>query len=74
MISFTVKKIAGFALICLMLVFPAGCSKKKAAFAFPPPQVTVDKPECGDIVDYQEISGNTQAVNTVQLPARVSGT
>ena len=28
---------------------------------------------CADIVDYLEISGNTQAINTVQLPARVQG-
>ncbi|MDR3569992.1 MAG: efflux RND transporter periplasmic adaptor subunit [Syntrophobacteraceae bacterium] len=73
MISLKVKKIAGAALLCLMLIFPAGCSKKKTTFAFPPPQVTVTKPECRDIVDYQEISGNTQAENTVQLLARVEG-
>lgn len=68
-----IKKFAGAALICLMLLAPAGCSKKKASFAFPPPKVTVSRPVCRDIVDYRDISGNTQAVNTVQLPARVEG-
>lgn len=74
MSCFKIKKIAGAALVCLLLIFPAGCSsKKKAAFAFPPPKVTVSRPTCRDIVDYLEISGNTQAINTVQLPARVAG-
>ncbi len=74
MISFKTKKIAGAVLTCLMLTFLAGCgSKKKAAFSFPPPKVTVSRPERKDIVDYLDTSGNTQAVNTVQLPARVEG-
>ena len=73
MISFKVKKITGAVLTFLLLIFPAGCAKKKAAFSFPPPRVTVSKPECRDIVNYLEVSGNTQAINTVQLVARVEG-
>lgn len=73
MIAFKVKRIAGVLLICLMLLFPEGCTKKQAPHAFPTPKVTVSRPECRDVVDYQEISGNTQAVNTVQLTARVEG-
>lgn len=74
MISFKTKKIAGAVLTCLMLTFLAGCSsKKKASFSFPPPKVTVSRPELKDIVDYLDTSGNTQAINTVQLPARVEG-
>lgn len=73
MISFKVKKITGAVLTFLLLIFPAGCAKKKAAFSFPPPRVTVSRPVCRDIVNYLEVSGNTQAINTVQLVARVEG-
>ncbi len=73
MISLKSKKIAGAVITGFMLMLPAGCAKKKAGFAFPPPKVTVSHPLCRDIVDYLEVSGNTQAINTVQLPARVEG-
>ena len=39
----------------------------------PPPQVTVIHPVRQMVVDYLEYTGNTQAINTVQLQARVQG-
>lgn len=61
------------ALLCNALLFPAGCQKKQEAFVPPPPKVLVAQPIREDVVDYLELSGNTQAVNTVQLRARVEG-
>jgi RND family efflux transporter MFP subunit len=59
----------------LLLLFSAGCNQaqQEAAKASQPPKVTVSQPTREDIVDYLEFSGNTQAVNTVQLRARVEG-
>ena len=39
----------------------------------PPPQVTVAQPVRQPVADYLEFTGNTQAINTVQLRARVQG-
>jgi RND family efflux transporter MFP subunit len=57
----------------LILLFPSGCTKKQQSAPPLPPKVTVSQPAREDIVDYLEFSGNTQAVNTVQLRARVEG-
>ncbi len=61
-------------LICLLLLIPAACERKKAQkSASPPPTVSVSQPLREDVTDYHEYTGNTQAVNTVQLRARVEG-
>ena len=39
----------------------------------PPPKVTVAKPVQKAVTDYLEFTGNTQAIYTVQLLARVEG-
>jgi RND family efflux transporter MFP subunit len=67
-------KIAKVACWCALIVFilAAGCKAKKAA-APPPSKVTVKQPEQRTVADYLELSGNTQAINTVQLVARVPG-
>ncbi|MGO9313524.1 MAG: efflux RND transporter periplasmic adaptor subunit [Syntrophobacteraceae bacterium] len=67
------KKTAAAALLGLILLFPVGCTQKQQATPPPPPKVTVSQAGRQDIVDYLEYSGNTQAINTVQLRARVEG-
>ncbi len=67
------KKISAVILLAFSLLFSAGCEKKPASAPPPPPKVTVSQPVRQDIVDYLEYTGNTQAVNTVQLRARVEG-
>ncbi|HYA41654.1 MAG TPA: efflux RND transporter periplasmic adaptor subunit [Syntrophobacteraceae bacterium] len=57
----------------LVLLFAAGCKQERQSFQPPPPTVTVSQPVQEEIVDYLELTGNTQAVNTVQLRARVEG-
>jgi RND family efflux transporter MFP subunit len=56
------------------LVFSAGCDQKENKFvAPPPPQVTVARPVQQLVTDYLHLTGNTQAVDQVQLEARVEG-
>jgi RND family efflux transporter MFP subunit len=62
----------GTALV-ILLVF-GGCEKKSSSAPPPPPDVTVSRPVQRPITDYLELTGSTQALNTVQLRARVEGT
>ncbi len=70
-VSADFAKIVGFA-ICLGLFLLVGCQAKKPAPP-PPPKVTVKQPEQRTVTDSLELTGNTQAINTVQLVARVPG-
>ncbi len=67
------RGVAAAALVGLILFLPAGCKQKPKSAPPPPPKVTVSQPVREEIVDYLEFSGNTQAINTVQLQARVEG-
>ena len=57
----------------VFLVFWTGCKEKPAHSPPPPPEVTVAQPVRQAVTDYLELPGNTQAVSTVQLVARVAG-
>jgi RND family efflux transporter MFP subunit len=59
--------------LSVMMVFISGCEEKNVYAPPPPPQVTVSQPIHQQVSDYLELSGNTQAFNTVQLVARVEG-
>jgi RND family efflux transporter MFP subunit len=61
------------AVLIAMVVSTAGCDQKENKFVPPPPKVTVTKPIRQEVTDYLEFTGKTQAVNTVQLVARVEG-
>ncbi len=50
-----------------------GCGESNRYAAPPPPKVTVAAPIERDITDYFEATGNTAAVNSVDLVARVQG-
>jgi RND family efflux transporter MFP subunit len=67
---------AGFARAVLMLVVAAavaGCGQDNRYAAPPPPKVTVAAPIEQEVTRYFEATGNTAAVNTVDLVARVQG-
>jgi RND family efflux transporter MFP subunit len=55
------------------LALLAACGEKNTYVAPPPPQVTVEKPVQRTITNYLEATGNSAAVNTANLVARVSG-
>jgi RND family efflux transporter MFP subunit len=59
--------------IPLFLVILGGCGDKGGYTPPPPPKVTVSQPLKGPVTEYLELTGNTQAINTVQLRARVEG-
>jgi RND family efflux transporter MFP subunit len=56
-----------------LLVILSGCSERPKPQPPPPPKVTVAQPARRNVTDYLDLSGNTQAVYTVQLVARVPG-
>ena len=65
----TVAAVTSFCcLLCL-----AGCKGKEPQAPPPPPKVSVVQPLERKVTYYLELPGNTQAVNTVQLVARVPG-
>ena len=56
-----------------LLVILAGCKEQPQPQPPPPPKVTVSQPVHRKVTDYLDLSGNTQAIYTVQLVARVTG-
>ena len=57
-----------------LIVALTGCNQQPpAAQAHPPASVTVSKPVRKEIVDWNEFTGRTAAVNLVNITARVSG-
>jgi len=56
-----------------LLVTLAACQGQNSYAPPPPPEVTVHRPLTQTVSDFLELTGNTQAFNTVQLVARVPG-
>ena len=67
------RSIPGWITISALAVVLAGCGDKPKPEPPPPPKVTVAQPIQQTVTDYLELTGNTQAVYTVQLVARVAG-
>jgi membrane fusion protein, multidrug efflux system len=60
-------------LSCVAILALGGCGEKNAYVPPPPPRVIVAQPLQQQAVRYLELTGNTQAVATVDLEARVQG-
>ncbi len=72
--SFMMGKPAGWAGLGVMLAMViCACGQGNVYAPPPPPRVTVAHPVRQPVVDYLNFTGNTQAINTVQLKARVQG-
>jgi multidrug efflux pump subunit AcrA (membrane-fusion protein) len=56
-----------------LAVMLAACSQENHYVAPPPPQVTVALPVSETVTRYLEATGNTAAVNSANLVARVQG-
>ncbi len=54
-------------------VLLAGCGEKNTYVAPPPPKVTVAQPTQHSVTRYLEATGNTAAVNSADLVARITG-
>jgi RND family efflux transporter MFP subunit len=67
-----VRRATAWVVIFTGLLLFTAC-EKKAAYTPPPPKVTVAQPARQNVTDFLEYIGNTQAINTVQLRARVDG-
>ena len=64
--------IAGLWTLVLIFNF-CGCKQQQKPAAPPPPRVSVAQPASRELTEYLELTGNTQAIYTVQLVARVAG-
>jgi RND family efflux transporter MFP subunit len=68
-----IRRTAGYAAVASLALLMAGC-KKSNQYAPPPPvKVSVAKPLAQKITRYLEATGNTAAVASVDLVARVQG-
>ncbi|BCS55078.1 efflux RND transporter periplasmic adaptor subunit [Geobacter sp. SVR] len=66
------KEAAAVAVFLLSFFCCAGCKREKPQPPLPP-KVSVSQPLQRKVTYYLELTGNTQAINTVQLVARVQG-
>jgi RND family efflux transporter MFP subunit len=66
-------RISGWITVSALLAILAGCGEKPKPPPPPPPKVTVAQPLQRTVTDDLELTGNTQAIYTVQLVARVAG-
>jgi RND family efflux transporter MFP subunit len=66
-------RIGGWLTVSALLAILAGCGEKPKPPPPPPPKVTVAQPRQRTVTDDLELTGNTQAIYTVQLVARVAG-
>src|SRR5215510_3447141 len=68
-----IRRISGWITVSALAAILTGCGEKPQSQPPPPPKVTVAQPLQQMVTDYLELTGNTQAVYTVQLVARVTG-
>jgi RND family efflux transporter MFP subunit len=63
----------GFLIVLSVAGFLAGCSSKEEAVETPPPVVTVSQPVMKTITDFKPFTGRTQAPDSVEIRAQVTG-
>jgi RND family efflux transporter MFP subunit len=68
-----IGRVAGWIAVSGLLTLPAGCKEQPKPQPPPPPKVTVAQPVRQAVTDNLDLTGNTQAIYTVQLVARVVG-
>jgi RND family efflux transporter MFP subunit len=66
-------RVSGWITISALAAILTGCGDQPKPQPPPPPKVTVAQPLNQTVTDYLELTGNTQAIYTVQLVARVAG-
>jgi RND family efflux transporter MFP subunit len=68
-----IGRIAAWISVSVLVVLQAGCKEQPKPQPPPPPKVTVAQPVRQAVTDNLDLTGNTQAIYTVQLVARVVG-
>jgi RND family efflux transporter MFP subunit len=68
-----IGRVAAWITVSVLLTVPAGCKEQPKQQPPPPPKVTVAQPVRQAVTDSLDLTGNTQAIYTVQLVARVAG-
>jgi RND family efflux transporter, MFP subunit len=68
-----IGRVAAWIAVSVLLTLPAGCKEQPKSQPPPPPKVTVARPVRQAVTDNLDLTGNTQAIYTVQLVARVVG-
>jgi RND family efflux transporter MFP subunit len=68
-----IRGVSGRIVVSVLFLILLGCGERPAPQPPPPPKVTVAQPQHRTVTDYLELTGNTQAIYTVQLVARVAG-
>jgi len=68
-----IRAAAGWIMVSSLAVILPGCGEKPKPQPPPPPKVTTAQPVHRRVTDYLDLTGNTQAIYTVQLVARVAG-
>jgi RND family efflux transporter MFP subunit len=71
--SHPVRELLVWLVVPMFFLFVPGCREKPKQQPPPPPKVTVAQPVQRMVSDDLEVPGNTQAIYTVQLVARVAG-
>jgi RND family efflux transporter MFP subunit len=69
----TVTRPLSLLALSVLLALQAGCKEQPKPQPPPPPKVTVAQPVQQTVTDSLDLTGNTQAIYTVQLVARVAG-
>ena len=67
------KRPLAWLVLSVLLAVQAGCKEQPKPQPPPPPKVTVAQPVQQTVTDSLDLTGNTQAIYTVQLVARVVG-
>jgi RND family efflux transporter MFP subunit len=65
--------VLGWLVLAALMTLQAGCKEQPKPQPPPPPKVTVAQPVQQTVTDSLDLTGNTQAIYTVQLVARVVG-
>ena len=73
MVRTALRPPVGFALLLGSCLGLAGCSQARKHAEKPLPTVTISYPLEREVTDYQDYTGRTAAVDSVQVQARVTG-
>jgi RND family efflux transporter MFP subunit len=72
-ITIPLESIMRNAMLILVVLLLTACEEKNTYVEPPPPKVTVAEPLQQEVIEYLEFTGNTRAIEEVEIRARVSG-